>query len=158
MHYSVTIPKPSGVKWVKFNYKQVGYYRVNYEPSAWEALTENYNELLVADRTHLLEESFRLAESGNLNYSVPLKLVQRLKEETNYLPWSVASTMVEQIKQYLTASQYLANFQVGTYFVHVGNVGQLISCFVKDFVKDIVQNAYANLTWTETAEDSHLTR
>lgn len=110
--FLVTIPKPLGAKWVKFNYKQVGYYRVNYEQSAWETLIENYNELSIADRTHLLEETFRLAESGHLNYSVPLNLVQRLKEETNYVPWSVVSTMVEQIKQYLSASKYLSNFQV----------------------------------------------
>lgn len=108
----MTIPKPSNAKWVKFNYKQVGYYRVNYEASLWERLVENFNELSIADKTHLLEETFRLAESGHLNYSVPLNLVQRLKDETNYLPWSVASTMVDQIKGYLTASRYLTNFQV----------------------------------------------
>lgn len=89
---------------------------MNYENTAWETLIENYNTLSIADRTHLLEESFRLAESGHLNYSVPLKLVQSLKEETHYLPWSVASTMVEQIRQYLSASRYLANFQVSTIF------------------------------------------
>lgn len=113
----MTIPKPDGAKWVKFNYNQVGYYRVNYEAAAWDTLIENYNALAIADRTHLLEESFRLAESGHLNYSVPLKLVQSLKEETHYLPWSVASTMIEQIRQYLSASRYLANFQVSTFFL-----------------------------------------
>lgn len=97
---------------MKFNYNQVGYYRVNYELSVWENLIENYAQLAIADRTHLLEETFRLAESGHLNYSIPLKLVQQLKDETNYVPWSVASTMVAQIKGYLTSSKYLANFQV----------------------------------------------
>lgn len=119
--FIVKIPKPTGAKWVKFNYKQVGYYRVNYAASVWDTLIENYLELAIADRTHLLEETFRLAESGHLNYSVPLKLVQSLKEETNYVPWSVASTMVEQIKGYLTASKYLDNFQVYTSILYVRN-------------------------------------
>lgn len=98
---------------MKFNYGQTGYYRVNYEASVWEELISHYSEFTIADKTHLLEETFRLAESGHLNYRIPLSLVQNLKEETNYVPWSVASTMVEQIREYLTASKYLTNFQVG---------------------------------------------
>lgn len=33
---------PENTKWVKINYKQAGYYRVNYTGELWEKLTEHY--------------------------------------------------------------------------------------------------------------------
>lgn len=121
MFLSVTIPKPTNTKWVKFNYNQVGYYRVNYENSVWDNLISYYTEFTTADKTHLLEETFRLAESGELSYDRPLALTNYLKEEINYIPWSVASTMLNQIKLYLGSSEYLADFKVNynVYYVRV---------------------------------------
>lgn len=76
------------------------------------------DDLSVSDRTHLLEESFSIAESGELDYTVPLDLTKYLASELNYVPWSVASSKFEDILIYLRNSEYESNFKVGQ-IIHV---------------------------------------
>lgn len=66
----------------------------------------------ISDKTHLLEESFRIAEAGQLKYDIPLNMALYLKNENNYVPWSVASTVLTEIKNYLTTSEQLAQYKV----------------------------------------------
>ena len=71
---------PTGTTWVKFNVGQHGFYRVNYPPEDWAGLAR----LLVSapaslpapDRASLLNDAFSLAESGHLDYSVPLDMTR----------------------------------------------------------------------------------
>lgn len=114
-YVSVVVPKPSA-KWLKFNYKQVGYYRVNYEN--WDELVDNVHEMSIADKTHLLEETFSLAASGQINYEIPLNFVKYLETEDNYVPWNVASSKLKNIKNHLSNSDVLSEFQV----YHIGAV------------------------------------
>lgn len=106
------IPKSSNSKWIKFNHNQVGYYRVNYELDHWTTLATNIGSFSVADKTHLLEEAFSIAESGQLTYNVPLNLTKYLKEETNYIPWSIAATKLSLLKRYLYGSLEYSRFLV----------------------------------------------
>ena len=108
----MVVEKPSGTKWIKFNPSQVGYYRVNYEENDWNVLIENINDLSLGDKTHLLEESFSIAESGDLSYTIPLTLTKYLVNETHYIPWSVASSRLQSISNYLQTSQFDSNFKV----------------------------------------------
>ncbi|XP_066255526.1 aminopeptidase A-like isoform X1 [Euwallacea similis] len=135
---SITIQLPQNATWLKFNYDQVGYYRVNYEESEWLTLGNIYTALPVPDRTHLLEESFSIAEAGHLSYRIPLNLSRQLMSETDYAPWSVASSKLQAIGTYLSGSSQNEAF--------------------KSYVRNIVSNAYANFTWIEGADDSHLVR
>ncbi|XP_049821502.1 aminopeptidase A isoform X3 [Aethina tumida] len=134
---SVTIEKPSNAKWIKFNYDQVGYYRVNYPEAEWSKLIENYKSLSTADRTHLLEESFSIAEAGLLKYSIPLDLTKMLVDEINYIPWSVGSTMLQKIKGFLSDS---------------------VEEKFDNYIRNVTDKAYGQLTWTESDDDSHLKR
>ncbi|CAH0559336.1 unnamed protein product [Brassicogethes aeneus] len=134
---SVTITKPATAKWIKFNYDQVGYYRVNYPKTEWNNLINVYTSLSVADRTHLLEESFSVAEAGQLSYEIPLSLTQKLTEEVDYVPWNVAASMLKKIKGFLKG-------EVETNF--------------KKYIQRITNNAYSKLTWTENVDDGHLKR
>ncbi|KAL1492044.1 hypothetical protein ABEB36_012545 [Hypothenemus hampei] len=135
---SITIQKPSNANWLKFNSEQVGYYRVNYEESEWLNLINIFNEFSTADRTHLLEETFSIAEAGLLSYGIPLDLSKKLANETEYAPWSVASSKLQSLALYLDSSEQNDNF--------------------KTYVKNIVTNAYSNFTWNESSDDSHLRR
>ncbi|XP_060524769.1 glutamyl aminopeptidase isoform X3 [Cylas formicarius] len=135
---SITVPKPTGASWLKFNYDQIGYYRVNYDPATWQGLIEIYNQLGLMDRTHLLEETFSIAEAGQLSYDVPLDLTKKLTQELGYAPWSVASSKLQDVLKYLKGSSQEASF--------------------KNYVKGIVSNAYNNFTWDESYEDGHVTR
>ncbi|XP_076253121.1 glutamyl aminopeptidase-like isoform X3 [Rhynchophorus ferrugineus] len=135
---SFTIKKPAGATWLKLNYDQIGYYRVNYEEAQWQNLIDIYNNLEVKDRTHLIEESFSIAEAGLLSYKVPLDLSRKLSTELSYAPWSVASSKLQTILDYLRESSQNTSF--------------------KNYVKLIVGNAYNNFTWTENPDDDQLTR
>ncbi|XP_018321790.1 glutamyl aminopeptidase isoform X2 [Agrilus planipennis] len=133
---NITIPIPSGATWVKFNYNQVGYYRINYNRDLWDSLTRNFNSLTVADQTHLLEESFSIAEANLLDYSIPLNLTKQLQSETEYIPWTVASKKLRMLKTYLTDSLQYSKFL--------------------EYAVDIVTPAYRKLTWNESSSDTHL--
>lgn len=112
----MVVEKPAGAKWIKFNPNQIGYYRVNYVEDDWNTLSQNIKDLSVADKAHLLEESFSIAESGELTYKIPLSLTKYLVDETNYVPWSVASSKLTQIANYMETSQYHSEFKVSVSF------------------------------------------
>ncbi|KAG5887715.1 hypothetical protein JTB14_020018 [Gonioctena quinquepunctata] len=136
----LTIKKPEGAKWIKFNFDQVGYYRVNYPTEQWNELIENYQFLGTADRTHLLEESFGIAEAGQVSYEIPLELTKNLRNEIDYTPWSVAFSKLNVILRYLKGS----------------NSSQ--EAALKKYIRDICTPAYENFTWAEETDDSHLRR
>ncbi|KAJ8961758.1 hypothetical protein NQ318_021359 [Aromia moschata] len=134
----ITIQKPTGATWIKFNYDQVGYYRVTYPDQEWNNLFSNYESLSTSDRTHLLEELFSLAEAGRVEYSLPLNLTKKLEQEIDYTPWCVASSGLKNILKYLNGS---SSIQEET---------------LKAYVSKIVTPAYQNLTWDESEGDGHL--
>ncbi|CAG9829478.1 unnamed protein product [Diabrotica balteata] len=75
----VTIKKPAGATWLKFNTDQIGYYRVNYPLDEWKNIINNYTLFSTGDKTHLLEETFMIAEANQLSYTIPLELTKKLK-------------------------------------------------------------------------------
>lgn len=136
----ITIKKPTGATWIKFNYDQIGYYRVNYPASEWDKIIRNYNSFGTGDRTHLLEETFKIAEADLLSYNVPLELSKKLKDERDYTPWSAGSDNLLSILSRLrnTKSEQESSF--------------------KDYLIELVTPAYNEFNWTENADDSHLKR
>ncbi|GAB4816290.1 hypothetical protein N2152v2_003336 [Parachlorella kessleri] len=87
--------------WVKVNAGQYGYYRVQYDQPLWDALAAAAAStkadggaplLSEVDLAGLLEDSFSLAEAGELNITVFLNLVSSLQSRgaTEYTPWAVA--------------------------------------------------------------------
>ncbi|XP_050088228.1 glutamyl aminopeptidase isoform X2 [Anopheles aquasalis] len=91
--------------WVKFNYQQVGYYRVNYPDRMWDqfakALTANVSTFTIGDRTGLLNDAFALADASLLNYSVALELTRYLTDEEEYVPWSAIASKLKTIRNLL---------------------------------------------------------
>ncbi|XP_028152016.2 glutamyl aminopeptidase isoform X2 [Diabrotica virgifera virgifera] len=134
----VTIKKPAGATWLKFNTDQIGYYRVNYPLDEWQNIINNYKLFSTGDRTHLLEETFCIAEANQLNYTIPLELTKKLKDEIDFTPWSVATSNLKDI---------LARLR--------GAKSDMISAY-KEYITKIVSPAYNKFTWTEDASDKHL--
>ncbi|KAJ8915223.1 hypothetical protein NQ315_015446 [Exocentrus adspersus] len=137
---SLTVQKPGGASWLKFNYDQIGYYRVNYPVEVWRNLSSLYDSFSVSDRTHLIEEAFSVAEAGQLSYEIPLELTTNIVDELDYTPWSVASSKLKGVLSYLSNSES----------AHADNL--------KAHIRNLVNTAYENLTWTESEGDSHLRR
>ncbi|CAH1108047.1 unnamed protein product [Psylliodes chrysocephalus] len=137
---SIKITRPTGAKWMKFNHDQIGYYRVNYPKAEWDDLIAHYGNFSVADRTHLLEEAFSIAEADLLDFEVPLELTKKLSAEFDYMPWSVAYIKLRSILNHLKWS------------------GSDQEAAFKKYVIDIVSPAYNNFSWNETVDYSHLDR
>lgn len=85
-----TIIEPSvnrnwtGSDWVMFNKQLTGYYVVNYDTDNWNALTRGLSagHLHYFDRIQLIENAFELAEKGEIEIDIPLKLL-------TYIPLAV---------------------------------------------------------------------
>lgn len=80
--------------WIIANIQQTGYYRVNYDAGLWNA---NINQLTSAtgfqsihlfNRAQLIDDSFHFARAGLLNFSTPLRVMDYLHYETDYIPWA----------------------------------------------------------------------
>lgn len=64
--------------WVKLNADQLGFYRVNYPKRLWAALARGAarQELDSIDVAGLVEDSFALAEAGELSIKTHLELLR----------------------------------------------------------------------------------
>ncbi|CAF4526114.1 unnamed protein product, partial [Rotaria sp. Silwood2] len=85
--------------WIVFNVDEFGFYRVNYDEFNWQLLT---NELKTdptsfssVTRAQLIDDSFNLARSGDLNVTVALQISTYLVNETDYVPYSAFSTNIQ---------------------------------------------------------------
>ncbi|CAF3448231.1 unnamed protein product [Rotaria socialis] len=85
--------------WIVFNVDEFGFYRVNYDEFNWQLLING----LKTDRTsfssvtraQLIDDSFNLARSGDLNVTVALQLSTYLANETEYVPYSAFSNNIQ---------------------------------------------------------------
>ncbi|CAF3355817.1 unnamed protein product [Rotaria socialis] len=88
--------------WILFNTNEFGFYRVNYDDQNWKllinSLKNNVSEIPIVSRAQLIDDSFSLTRSGDLNVTIPLDLSVYLCHEINYIPFSAFSTNL----QYLT--------------------------------------------------------
>ncbi|KAG4074313.1 hypothetical protein HA402_008722 [Bradysia odoriphaga] len=131
----LTIDLPSAPRWIKFNKDQFGYYRVNYPEEMWTSLisllqTETAT-LSIADRAHLINDAFSLAEATLLPYETALSLTSYLAAETQYVPWSVASTNLLNLKNRLSGEP-LENF--------------------RKFAQTLIRDVYTTVGWTVDGE------
>lgn len=110
----LVIPIDSNIDYIKLNKDQIGYYRVNYEKSMWdkinEALKTNIQTMSILDRAHILNDVFSLAQAQQVEYSTALKMTEFLKGETSFIPWSVVSTKLKEIKNLLYNTELYTKF------------------------------------------------
>ncbi|XP_031564452.1 glutamyl aminopeptidase-like [Actinia tenebrosa] len=100
-------PEDSG--WLKVNYGQQGFYRVNYEKENWEKLKNQLNTdhkvFGGADKAGLIDDAFNLARAGQLKLTTALDLTLYLVNEKEYVPWSSALNNLGYIDSMLCASK-----------------------------------------------------
>lgn len=70
------------------------------------------NTLTIADKAHLIEEAYRLAQSGDISYDIPFNLTKQMKDEVEYIPWSVVATMLQELNIYLANSDVYTEYKV----------------------------------------------
>lgn len=103
--------------WIILNKQETGFYRVNYDENNWmniiEALkSEDQDEIHRINRAQLIDDSFNLARSGELNYDTPLKLIQYLSKEKNFIPWSSANAALSYLNIMLNGNPIYGKFKV----------------------------------------------
>lgn len=69
------------------------------------AIKSNLTDFSTADRAHLLNDAFSLAEATQLNYDVPLNLTKYLAGETENVPWSVAASKLNGIRRLMSHTE-----------------------------------------------------
>ncbi|XP_053945175.1 glutamyl aminopeptidase-like [Anastrepha ludens] len=119
-------------QWIKFNYDQIGYYRVNYPATLWEKLAnqliEGPNSFSVSDRAGLLNDAFSLADATQLSYDTALNMTEYLSKETEYVPWYVAASKLTSLKRLLMFTEIYVNY--------------------KKYASELIKPIYQNVTWT----------
>ena len=104
----------------------------------WQSLTkalfETRGVFSVSDRAHLINDVFALADAGQVDYSIALDLSMYLKNELDYVPWSVAASRLNAIKNLL----YFTNLY--RYFV--------------EYARQLLKGAYESVTWN--VSENHL--
>nr|XP_036673722.1 glutamyl aminopeptidase-like [Drosophila suzukii] len=136
---TVPIFVASTVQWIKLNVNQTGYYRVNYEESLWtlliQQLISNPDSFEIADRAHLLNDAFALADASQLSYRIPLEMTAYLGQERDFVPWYVAATKLRSLHRSLMFSE--------------GYVTYL------NYARSLIAGVYEEVGWTVDA-DNHL--
>lgn len=110
--------------WVIFNLGQTGYYRVNYDQRNWELLIaqlmSNHEVFPPTNRAQLIDDINVLANSGRVDNSLRLSLMEYLAKETDMIPLQAARRHF---------STLLQNFEYSTKF-------PLLQKFVRNAVKE----------------------
>ena len=111
-------PKPwTANDWILLNIQETGYYRVNYDMNLWKLLidelnTGDYTKIHQVNRAQLIDDSFNLARSQRLQYSVPLDIFVYLKQEVDYIPWASTNRALNFLRPYLISSQFYKHFEI----------------------------------------------
>lgn len=102
---SGTLKLPENVKWLKLNYKNTGFYIVDYGNEGWadlsDALAEDYRVLTSEDRTSLIHNSFALLRLGRVSFFQVYHLLNYLSNETETTPVTEALLQLNTIYRLL---------------------------------------------------------
>jgi len=95
---------------------------VNYEVDNWMALIQQLNDtptdIHVLNRAQLIDDSFNLARSGQLDYSVPLHLSKYLENENDTTPWYSAMNGFSYLLERMPRSEEgYEDFKVRTFLI-----------------------------------------
>uniref|UniRef100_A0A8C3AUW5 Aminopeptidase n=2 Tax=Cyclopterus lumpus TaxID=8103 RepID=A0A8C3AUW5_CYCLU len=81
---------PESVKWLKLNYRNTGFYIVDYGDEGWaaliSALSNNVSVLTQEDRASLIHNIFALSRLGRVSFHQVLNLLKYMSNETQTSP------------------------------------------------------------------------
>lgn len=129
-------------EWLLVNVRQTGYYRVNYDESNWNMLTDqlhdNCNIIPVENRAQLIDDAASLANAELLDYKILLNILSYLRNDTEYIPWLAASRTLTQLERRLRGSSIYNDFE--------------------RFLGNITSSVYKNTLKIDNEDYSHVTR
>ncbi|XP_072748197.1 putative aminopeptidase-2 [Anoplolepis gracilipes] len=115
-------------EWFIVNYKQTGFYRVNYDKYSWGRLinqlnSKRFESIHVFNRAQIIDDLFNLARASYVDYDLVLNASKYLIRETNHLPWKaffnglsyVYERFEEQSKNHNYLKKYVSNIMFTMY-------------------------------------------
>ncbi|XP_038145962.1 leucyl-cystinyl aminopeptidase [Cyprinodon tularosa] len=100
---------PESVQWLKLNYKNTGFYIVDYGNDGWNALTDalsnNSTILTPEDRASLIHNIFALSRLGRVPFEQVLSLLNAMSNETGTAPVKEALLQLNRINRLLDKRQ-----------------------------------------------------
>uniref|UniRef100_A0A8C6PQ28 Aminopeptidase n=1 Tax=Nothobranchius furzeri TaxID=105023 RepID=A0A8C6PQ28_NOTFU len=106
---SETLKVPESLKWLKFNYRNTGFYIVDYGKEGWEALigdlVTNFQILTPEDRASLIHNMFALSRLGRVSFRQVLNLLNYVSNETETSPVKEALLQLNSIHGLLDKRQ-----------------------------------------------------
>lgn len=115
-------------EWFKLNTESTGYYIVSYTEDDWKKLFDQLKlkptTFSVKDRANIIFDAGQLSDKDLLNYENLFSLFDYLKNENDYLPWSVASSLISSIQSKLISTSSFSIVQYNSY------------------IRDLVSNVY----------------
>lgn len=114
---------------LQFWFGGTGYYRVNYDLHNWKLLTNqlktNHSVIDVINRAHLIDDCFTIAatsnssrssgdesSSQNVDYGTAFRLIEYLTNEDDYIPWSTALKVLNDIGRMFCGTPDHGRFKV----------------------------------------------
>uniref|UniRef100_A0A1L8E238 Aminopeptidase n=1 Tax=Nyssomyia neivai TaxID=330878 RepID=A0A1L8E238_9DIPT len=107
--------------YVIVNRQQTGYYRVNYGEYDWKFNAEvladpkSLENIHVLNRAQLIDDSANLAKAGQARYDAFFGIVSYLKRETDYIPWTAATTNILNLEILIRGIEQYDRFH---YFIY----------------------------------------
>lgn len=112
-------------EWFKLNADSTGYFIVSYSENDWEKLIDQLKlkstTFSVKDRANIIFDAGQLSDKDLLNYKTLFSLFDYLKNENDYLPWSVASSLISSIQSKLTSTSSFSIVQYNSYIRDILN-------------------------------------
>lgn len=107
---------PDDKSWVLFNIKLSGLYKVKYDEKNWNLLIDalngpKYEQIHKMNRAQLIDDALDLAWSGDLQFSIALRLIEYLKQEKEYIPWKAALANLNKMNTILKKTSKYGNFK-----------------------------------------------
>ncbi|XP_070503481.1 aminopeptidase N-like [Chironomus tepperi] len=102
--------------WIIFNIQQTGYYRVNYDTDNWNAIinvldSSTYSTIHFLNRAQLLDDSFNLAKSGYLDFTINLNILKYLRREYELVPITAGFKAIQFMLSHLNDQPFYEDFK-----------------------------------------------
>ncbi|XP_077495345.1 leucyl-cystinyl aminopeptidase-like [Amblyomma americanum] len=133
---------------VLFNYKGLGYYRVNYEPTEWTVIIntlQNTSFFDAATKVRLLDDIFKLADAGVTPYTNFFVAAQHVKNETDHNIWAAYEDIASNFDTMLLQSEFERMWRSYNHRLLENIVGRIIKekaqTYSRTFQKKVMERA-----------------
>ncbi len=106
----LSVPRPEG--WVKYNYNEAGFYRVQYPVGLLEKLQSQIKNktLGASDRLGVVRDLFSLSEAGQFSTAQALRFAQGYAHEDDLTVWEEISGGLYAVRLLIAEQPYLKEF------------------------------------------------